>query len=92
LAGDVVAGIDRLRPLTADARPHPKQAIGRGGLQAAVVRDAAREELVHRNLEAIEKMLKPVNTSFAGGRRAPGMPPKSLEARLTRSKIPFSSS
>ena len=38
---------------------------------------------------AIEKMLKPVNASLPGGRRAPGIPPRSLVFRLTRSKIPF---
>ena len=41
---------------------------------------------------AIEKTLKPVNTSLPGGRRAPGMPPRSSRFRLTRSKMPFSSS
>ena len=41
---------------------------------------------------AIEKMLKPVKTSFPGGRRAPAIPPRSSLFRLTRSKIPFSSS
>ena len=50
-ARDDVGGIDGLRLLTADARPHPEQTVGRVGVEHAVVRDAVREDVADRDLE-----------------------------------------
>ena len=38
---------------------------------------------------AIENRLKPVNTSLAGGRRAPGMPPRSLRVQIDEVEDPL---
>ena len=82
-AGDDVAGIDGLRLLAADARPDAEQAVGgvRPELRRCAECRAGRRRSIGTS-SAIEKMLKPVNTSLPGGRRAPGMPPRSSRVQV----------
>src|SRR6266849_2839568 len=48
---DDVAGINGLRLLTADLCPDPEKTVGRIGPEHAVVRNAVREDVGHRDLE-----------------------------------------
>ena len=88
-AGDDVVGIDGLRLLAADARPHPEQAVGGVGFEHAVVRNAVREDVADRHLEGDREDLKPVNTSLPGGRRAPGIPPRSSRVQVDQVEDSF---
>ena len=47
----MLSDVDGLRLLTADARPHAEQAVGRVGPERAVVRDAVREDVADRDFE-----------------------------------------
>ena len=89
-AGDDVVGIDGLRLPPADARPHAQQAVGR--VRPELRRCAGCRSGTRRSIgtsRAIEKTLKPVNTSLAGGRRAPGMPPRSSLLQVDQVEDPL---
>ena len=66
-ASDDIAGVDRLHLLAADARPHTEQAVGRIGLQHAVVWNASWKDVADRNLESNRENVKACEYVF--GRR-----------------------
>src|SRR5438876_4394715 len=92
--GDDVVGIHNLRLLPADARPNPDETVGRIRLQHAIVRDAARKDFTDWDLQSDGENIEAGEHVSDGASEplAPGIPPRSLAFKLTRSKIRFSSS
>ena len=68
-SGNDVAGIDYLHLATADARPHPNQAIGRVGFEHAIVRYALGEDVADWNLKRDGEKIEAGEHVFA--RRTP---------------------